>query len=127
MNTSKIILSALLLSALVSCKKKDDTDMTDATTTTEATTTDTLSTSDTTNTEASGTTGKIRSKRTGSRELTTAEIDSIKAERDKIVTPPSNTGASGTPGSGRAVPSNNKIAPGNNASQGSSTGNVEKK
>jgi hypothetical protein len=40
--------------------------------------------------------------------LTQHEIDSLKAERDKIVTPPANSGASLTPGSGPATPDNTK-------------------
>jgi hypothetical protein len=54
--------------------------------------------------------------------MTQPDLDSIKAERDKLLTPPSHTGASLTPGSGTAVPGNNQVSGGTNADMGSSTG-----
>lgn len=117
----KILFCGLLVASLNACKKKEDSNTDASARANDTTVIDTSA--DTTTSENTRSTGKFV-RRKEKRELTSAEIDSIKAERDKIVTPPDNIGASGTPGSGRAVPQNNKIAPGNNASQGSSTGNV---
>ena len=54
------------------------------------------------------------------KKLTQHQIDSIKTERGALVTPPDNVGASLTPGSGKAVPGNDKPAPGTSANMGSS-------
>ncbi|RZJ31229.1 MAG: hypothetical protein EOO48_02705 [Flavobacterium sp.] len=131
MNTqlSKALLCAALLTALGSCKKNEntdaDTDAANATITADSTGAAPGSQSDASGSDANesntnGSSGQARANT--SHKLTQDEIDSIKAERDKIVTPPANTGASATPGSGRAVPGNDKTVPGTNASQSSSTG-----
>ena len=54
------------------------------------------------------------------KKLTQHQIDSIKTERGALITPPDNVGASLTPGSGKAVPGNDKPAPGTSANMGSS-------
>jgi len=103
--TFAIALSTLML--LGSCKKKESTDENDNTTTVVS---DTVS-ADTTSADTAGS-GQTAHKTTGmmhrQRKMTQDEIDSLKAERDKVVTPPSNSGASLTPGSGPATPKNTK-------------------
>ena len=108
---------ALFMALTIGCKNKEtnanmtggnDTLQTDQTTTTAA--------------DARSTTGAPVRTETANRRLTQAEIDSIKAERNKVVTPPSRSGASLTPGSGTAVPGNNETSGGTNADMGSSTG-----
>lgn len=124
-NLSKALCCALVFATLVGCKKTADD------TTESAASADTASVSSSSagtmgeEDQSTATSGSLRQYQKPTRELTQHEIDSIKAERDKIVTPPQNTGASATPGSGRAVPGNNKAVSGNNANEGSSTGDVE--
>ena len=114
-----IIASFLFICLLTSCKKTPDCETEDQTATT--TVTDTIAV-DSAAVSGKDSSRKMLRKAKKHHMLTTAEKDSIKAERDKLVTPPDNVGPSATPGSGRAVPGNNKPAPGNNASQSSSTG-----
>jgi hypothetical protein len=114
--------TSLCVVLVFSCKKTPDYEDETVTIAADTTTVDTLATEG--NDETANNVGHRQGRNVSKkRPLTTAEIDSIKAERDKIVTPPDNVGASATPGSGRAVPGNNTPSPGNNASQGSSTGN----
>jgi len=68
------------------------------------------------------TTHKYLKRKAQPKKLTQYQIDSIKTERGAIVTPLENVGASLTPGSGMAVPSNTKVGPGTTATMGSSTG-----
>jgi hypothetical protein len=130
-----ILMSAALMSA-AGCKKNDcapnaDTQSTTVytdSTDTRMTASDTVSNETyraTTATATATTSGqqKFFKRKPAPKKLTQYQLDSIKTERGAIVTPAENVGASLTPGSGKAVPSNNKVGPGTNATMGSSTGN----
>jgi hypothetical protein len=133
-NQVKILISICAILTVMACKKKDHCAPEPepiATTTTTADTTTTGSVASYTANEDSvtaNTTGnsatqrKFFKRRPTAKKLTQYQIDSIKTERGAIVTPAQNVGASLTPGSGMAVPSNTKVGPGTTATMGSSTG-----
>ena len=128
-NQPKIAIVLFLLLGLMACKKNDCAPVQESGTTTlnDTTAADTISANDT-NKDSIVTANQV-AERKGVRNKATKKrwsqcpLDSIKTERGALVTPPQNVGASLTPGSGRAVPSNNKTGPGTTANMGSSTGN----
>ena len=131
----KILIAAALLSAL-SCKKADRapvpepesetatyTESADADTVADATTIDETAYQGSATTPLQSGHRKYPKRKAEPKKLTQYQIDSIKTERGAIVTPVENVGASLTPGSGMAVPSNKKVGAGTTATMGSSTGN----
>jgi hypothetical protein len=127
-NQPKMAIVLFLLLGIMACKKNDCAPTADPATTTIADTTpaDTISANDANDTPATAshvTAHKVMKRKATKKRWSQRQLDSIKTERGALVTPRQNVGASLTPGSGMAVPSNNKTGPGTNANMGSSTGN----
>jgi hypothetical protein len=119
---AKILVAAMfaaLVSVGISCKKKESV-VVDEPTPAGAMVADTVDIDTATvRTETSGTSDGASSSNNPTRRQNRPEKDTMK---DAIVTPPDKTGASLTPGSGRAARENKGTGTGSNASMGSSTG-----
>lgn len=117
-NQVKMLIAISLIAGMTACKKSDCAPAADPAATETAT--DSIGATDDTVAAIQPIRQGKFVKKPEKKKLTQHQIDSIKTERGALITPPENVGPSLTPGSGKAVPSNNKPGAGTTANMGSS-------